>query len=386
MTRPKLTDLRRMMPTAVLAAVLVVQSVLAPAAEAARVNRCEYLFIPATLPDGAKLYDFTPRDLPDDATLQSSLPPDLQILFEGLKPKLAKKFEKRFQKRDAVLAWNEAGRLVAAILLDGKATNTEFSSGILSKSRLDTLSNVLASRLDHTSAEVRMEQILLEIGYGEGTEVQQKWSDFRARYFRRLTFALRGAINLASTYALSIPLSNLKPYQKYQYFRPTRAQRHFWSVIEPVLREKIDNHHPAQLRELRIEIALKFVTRVMAGVVFALLLDQSLELIWPQWKVYKKMIGGGPLETRAKLEQLAYEQWKDIVEAFSGDRPHDQSPEAIEIRKRIDATPKRDLWLHVHEGGPLRDPAPKSTTPLQKNSVPPAFEADQTAPAPTQSP
>lgn len=354
-----------------LAAIIAVQTTLLPAAQAN--VRCEALFIPRELPEETQLYNFTARELAPDATLQSALPEDLQQLFSGLKPKTVKKFEKRFLKRDRIAAEDEASRIMRVLLSDENVTETKFFTGRTTKQRREALTNVLHARLSHVSADIRLEKLLLEIGYGEGSKLSHKWSDFRAKHFRRLNFFMRTAINMATTYAMGIPLGNVKPYQNYRDFRPVRAQRHYWHLLEPTIRNRIKSQDPGQLRELRIELALKFVTRLLAAVVFLMIMDEILERLSPDWHVFKLMHGAGAIiETRERLERQAFENWKDLVESFTGERPADDSPEAQEILDRIDATSKSELWLHIHEGGPLKEPPqslkPQSERPL--SSVP----------------
>jgi hypothetical protein len=96
--------------------------------------------------------------------------------------------------------------------------------------------------------------------------------------------------------------------------------------------------------------------------VLAILTDEFLTYLTPKWGLFKlKVRGSLVVENRQRLEVQAFENWKDIAEAFTGIRPANDSPEAQDILARIHATSRDELWLHIHEGGSLSEPLPRST-------------------------
>lgn len=325
---------------AVLAAIVTIQVALVPlhSAQAAVAVRCEGLFI-AT---------------PASGTFQSALPQDLLRLSVDLKPREISKLQKRFEKRDRLNAEREAVRIVTQILKDDVRDEKILVRDILNKSdREETFRRVSHARLDRTSMEVRLENALLEIGYGEGSPRAQKWSAFRRRYFRQLEMIRRVAINTTANFLAGIPVEMRR--NQYLQFQPTKMQRREWTQTELRLRTKIEFSHPQLIRDYHREIVINLALRIVAYAVLALIADEMAEFLIPEWRVLKTEVFGPGLESRHILETKAYETWKGLMEAFTGEVPDDNSSEAIRIRSEIKASTLERLWLHIYEGAPLKD-------------------------------
>lgn len=288
----------------------------------------------------------------DGATLKASLPPEFIGLLGQIPEPILAKFESRFQKRERIKAEAEAEHLAAVLLTMNGSTSFKVRSFFDQELRNHTQRRVLHSRLDVLSAEVRLEKILLEIGYKSNSKLSQRWADFRHRNFRKLDSVKRAAVNTATSLVAGVPLY-LKPFQ-YQQFHASRVDKQNWDTVEAKLRALIDARDRKNLRDLRIEAALKVIGYIMAAAVLAILTDELLDLLTPKWALLKGRVGGTiSMESREELEMQAIENWKDVIEAFAQTRPTDESPETVEMRRRVHAASRDELWLHVHGNGPL---------------------------------
>ncbi|MDX9731157.1 MAG: hypothetical protein RBT63_05245 [Bdellovibrionales bacterium] len=282
--------------------------------------------------------------------LQSTLPLEFrERLQQNASERAIRQFEKRFNKRERISAEREAERLTSLLLLDAKETSLKLLP--LSR-RHASISEVLHARLQHESTRVRLENILLEIGYDSGSPRSKAWRDFRERHTQSLEIAKVTAINAATTIVLGLPLY-LKPI-RFQTFRPNGYERAVWPQVEIVLRERIHARDTSFLRDIKIEIAIELTRRLIAVAVLGIVADEFLTFMYPEWGLIKaSTLGRISTEDRESLETKAFENWKDIVEAFTDQRPSDDSKEALEIRERLKKLSQNELWLHVYEGGPL---------------------------------
>ncbi len=329
-----LRNVQRCTTAGITAAILLVQALVAPAAAAS--IRCETLFRSSLAP-----------------TLSETLPSELRAEFANAKPSIVEKFEKRFEKRERIRAEREAMRLVSLLLLDQRETTLNLRSLLDRTNRSQTISQVLIARLKNEATRVKLENILIEIGYSEGSLRSQKWRAFREKHFRRLESIKRFAINTAAATTIGIPIYYLRSFQ-YQQFQTSRELRTDWAKTELELRKRIDHRDPKIMREIKIEIAIEVARRIIAIAILAILADEFLNLMSPKWRVLKAEVRGTlSMDSRESLEHAALENWQDVAEAFTGSRPADNSPEALEVLRQIRATSREELWLHVHEGGPL---------------------------------
>ncbi len=343
-TKNPSTSLISIAGRSVLAAIVSIQVTIVPwTAQAAGTVRCESLFL----------------STPESGTLLSVLPQDLLRLTTDLKPKELKKLQERFEKRDALNAEREAIRLVTRLLKDDFRDEKLLIRDVLTKRDLHTTFNrVSHARLDRTSMEVRLENALLEIGYGEGSPKAQKWSAFRRRYFRQLEMIRRVAINTTANFLAGIPIEMRR--NQYLQFQPSKTHRREWTQTERRLRAKIEFRDPQLVRDFHREIVVNFALRVLAYAVLALIADEFAEFLFPEWRVLKSEVFGPGLESRHILETKAYDTWKGLMEAFTGQIPDDSSDEAVRIKKQIRESTLERLWLHIYEGAPLSEPADKA--------------------------
>lgn len=329
---------------AILAAIVSIQVTIVPwTAQAAGAVRCESLFI----------------STPNAGSFLSVLPPDLLRLTTDLKPKELKKLEDRFEKRDRLNAEREAVRIVTRLLNEDIRDERLLIRDILTKRDLQaTFNRVSHARLDRTSMEVRLENALLEIGYGEGSAKAQKWSAFRRRYFRQLEMIRRVAINTTANFLAGIPIEMRR--NQYLQFQPSKTHRREWTQTERRLRAKIEFRDPQLVRDFHREIVVNFALRIIAYAVLALIADEFAEFLFPEWRVLKTEVFGPGLESRHILETRAYETWKGLMEAFTGQIPDDNSTEAMSIKKQIKESTLERLWLHIYEGAPLSEPSERA--------------------------
>ncbi len=294
--------------------------------------------------------------------MASSLPEEMQNKFDKLRPQIQSRFEKRFDRREAISAESEARRLVAALLLEGSSTTLKLRPLLSETTRLSSVKEVLRARLREEDARVQLEQRLIEIGYGEGSALSQKWSTFRQKNSQKLAIILKFAKNSASTVFLGVPLflQSSPP----RNFAVPRDQHRGWSGLRQEFISKIDRAESPLMRQLKVEAAFDFTSRIAAIAILALITDELLSLA-PKWRALKAKaldkitFGHSGMESHIELERMAFENWKDVVEAFTGSRPSDDSNEAHEMRARVRATTREDLWIHIHQQGPLNEaPAP----------------------------
>jgi hypothetical protein len=312
--------------------------------------------------------------------LASSLPLDIQSEFASLRPRLQKRFEKRFDRRGLISAENEAARIVAALLLEVPATNSKPRPLVRESTRWSSIDDVLQARLRQEDRRVQLEQRLIEIGYGEGSLLSQKWSGFRQKHSRALSMIFKFSKNAASTMFLGAPLflRSAPP----RNFSVPKHQQPEWSKLRKEFEEKIGTRNPRLIRQFKIEAAVDLAGRIAAAVILAIIIDELLSGFWTDWKVVKlnaltsMTFGHIGKQGHSELERLAFENWKDVVEEFTGTRPSDESDGAIEMLARIRGASREDLWLHVHQQVPLADDAAnRDETP----NLPPtkAEEVDQ---------
>ncbi len=306
-------------------------------------STCESLF--ETMPFGATMIAST------------SLPPKFRQALTELDEKTSRKLQKRFERRDRVSAENEAKRMVANLLLDGNLTSIQLLPIFSAETRVASIHQLLSARQNNEIARARLQLTLLEIGYGEGSATARQWSAFRKKHRLKLTIAAQVAKNFASAVVLGLPLFlNSKTNQNFQ--------------ISSESSDKV-------ARDLKTEIAAVFISRILGYAVLAILTDEFLTFLTPKWGLLKlKTYGHLRMESREELERVTYQNWKEIIKGFTGETPADNSPEMSEIREKIRATSKDDLWLHVHEGGALTEPEPTPSTSLSHS------EADQMFPEP----
>jgi hypothetical protein len=291
---------------------------------------------------------------------ETTLPPQLALLLSQLPLRQRLKFEERFEKRQEVSAEREASRLLARFLINGDGADLRLKPLASTETRADTIKSLLNARLEIESNRIKLENILIEIGYSEGSPTSQQWRAFRDRYDSQLAVAKSVAMNVASTYVLGLPffLNRVKTAN----FKVSRDERRAWPTVEKELRSRIANEDPEAIRKIKYEFALDFVRRIVAIAVLAMLTDEFLTYLTPKWGLLKlKVRGSLVIESRERLETQAFENWKDIDEAFTGSRPADDSPEARDILARIHASSKDELWLYLNEGGALTEPRANST-------------------------
>lgn len=287
-------------------------------------------------------------------SLLSALPPDLQASFESLKPSLARRFERRFSKREKIRAEGESLRLIALLLKDTEATALRIAPLLRPANRSDALTNLVTARNNHESKRQELEDILLDIGYSRGTATSQRWRKFRDKHERGLETIKRAAINSASATMMGLPL----------YVRSY-----------PQLRRQGDATDPRTRREIKIEVAMELARRMAAIAILAILTDELLEYAVPSWRVWKaQALGDLHMEARPDMETRALERWKDAIAVFTGERPRDDAAETIEIRNLIRAASIEQLWLHLYEHLPLS--AEESAAPVAP-PVEPSMSVDE---------
>lgn len=310
---------------------LTVQVMASAPARAA--TTCEFLFQPAS---GA-------------TALFSVLPPEFQQDFAALKPRVQKGYAKRYEKWDRVSADNEAMRLIGDLLIETDTSNPRVSALLSRETRIRSIQELLQHRQNQDEARAKLQKVLLEIGYGTGSMTSQKWHAFRAKHSLELALTEKFAKNIASIALLGIPL-----------FLSSKQNRNF--QVRESSPEKIE-------RDLKIESAVEFASRVAAYAVLILILNEFLDLVTPKWGLFKaKARSAVSMETRDDLERSAYSTWKELNRAFTGETPADGSSEASEMMARIRASSKDTLWLHVHHGTELTeiDPIPQSSSHLDE--------------------
>lgn len=305
-----------------------------------------------------------------DSNVLQHLPPEMQSRFADLKPKFRNRFSENFLRRDQIRAAREAEILIAKTFLS-KGTNLQLVPYFKSReSRVQSISQLLSNRFEHAMAREQLTRHLLEIGYRDDSPNLQKWKAFRDRHFRGLESLKRFAINSASTSVFGLPLF-LRPFQ-YQRFRLHQSlpgdRRGMTSPadlnqVESAIRQRIESHDPVLLREIKMEVAIEVARRIMAIGVIAILADEFLEFAYPQWVPIKKNVfsalsfdSGQNLESKEALESIAMNNWLDIAELLSGERPQPTSPEYLEIAARIKKMSQTELSAHVHQGTPLAEP------------------------------
>lgn len=297
-----------------------------------------------------------------DSSVLAHLPEQMRNEFSFLRPKIKSRFEARYFKRDRVRAAAEAERLIAKTLL-GKDTDLKITPMLLGReSRVRSVSELLTNRLEHSLLREQLEKRLIEIGYKQDSSYAQEWSSFRARHFRSLESIKRFAINSTSTMVFGLPLF-LRPFQ-YQRFQLTQNRGQMfstdWAQVEMVIRQRIESRDPDLMREIKTEVAIEVVRRIVALGVLAILTDEFLEFVYPEWTPFKQNTWNSvwsetSVESKAELEKIAMTNWLDIAELLSGVRPLPSSPEYKEIAGRLTKMSHNELSAHVHNGAPLID-------------------------------
>lgn len=305
-------------------------------------------------------------------------PLEFRAKFLLLPPKVRERIEKRFERRESLSAENEAAQIVAQVLVNDSASTIKLRPLLSRAPRDRSIRDVLISRLRDEDARIQLEQVLLEIGYGEGSPLAQQWTQFRGRHANKLPIIAKFAKNAASSALLGVPIFlRSTPFRN---FTLPKNRRSDWLGLRQEFERKIDQRDPALLRSVKIEAALEVATRIAAFMILAMITDEILEMMSPKWRFIKLKVvnamtfGHLGLESKTQLENIAYANWKDVIEAFTGSRPDDDSAAAIEILERIRASSRDDLWLHIYRQAPL-------TEPVEPNDLGPSprltEEADQ---------
>lgn len=312
----------------------------------------------------------------NEGSSSESAIPAVDLIARQLTEKERAKFRARFEKRDRVSAAREARRLIARILLKDSSSDLKLRPLFTADSREGTVKSLLNSRLDDISRSVRLENALIEIGFFEGSSRAKEWRDFRTRYATDLTIAKNLAINAASLYLTGLPL--YLPSTRIADFAPTTAERTTWQQIEEGIRRRIDSGDPALTQQLEFEAALEIVRRIAAVAVLGLLADDFLNFLTPKWALIKKRaVESDASQSRESLETEALKNWKDITEAFTGQRPTDFEPKTVNFKEQLKANSYDDLWLHVHQNGPLKVLDSSSTSTI---SEPQMYQAPNLSP------
>lgn len=287
----------------------------------------------------------------------STLPEIFQERFQSLKPSARARFERRFQHRDRIRAHAEAAR-ISALILQGPA-NLPLSFAFRPEAeRSQHITNVLQKRLNQEAYRARIENTLLDLGYKRDSDRQQGLSRFQSAHFRELESLKRFAVNSTTTIFMGLPiLMGRFQYQRFSLQTPASKDPLIRDVLEKeisALQERVASQDPVFVKELKREFALELARRILVVGVFAIITNELLDFLFPNWIEMKSEFWNPTSEADRKgLEETAFNNWLELYETFSGEKLSPESPLSVEMKARISQASLETLKAHVNHGAPL---------------------------------